>query len=97
MFEIKDAGKYLLKNNPLAEKTDEMITGLLRKQNEILKEILNAHAIELKDFFLHGSRQIQGNETVIFYKDRPIAIFTKEEMKTDGNTTTLSQKYKILK
>jgi hypothetical protein len=97
MFEIKDTEKYSIKNNPLAEKTDQLIKGVRQKQEEILQEILSAHNLTKRDIILHGSKQIMGGITTIFYKDKPIAVFTKEEIKTEGNVTTLSQKYEILK
>ena len=97
MFEIKDIEKYSIKNNPLAEKTDQLIKGFRQKQEEILQEILSAHNLTERDIILHGSKQIMGGITTVFYKDKPIAVFTNEEIKTEGSITTLSQKYKILK
>jgi hypothetical protein len=37
MFEIKDDKKYLLKNNPLAEKADQLIEGILSKTRRTLE------------------------------------------------------------
>lgn len=97
MFEIKDDKKYLLKNNPLAEKTDQLIKGFLQKQEELLKEILSAHNLTERDIKLHGKMLTISDTRTLFYKDKPIAFFTKEEIKTEGGVTTLSQKYKIIK
>lgn len=97
MFEIKDTEKYSIKNNPLAEKTDRLIKGFRQKQEEILQEILSDHNLNERDIILHGSKQIMRGMTALFYKDKPIAVFAKEEIKTEGNVATLSQKYEILK
>jgi hypothetical protein len=51
----------------------------------------------MNDMALHGSRQTIGDTQTLFYKEKPIAFFTKEEIKTECNVTTISQKYKILK
>jgi hypothetical protein len=97
MFEIQDHDKYQLVNDILAPKRDELIKGFLQKQEEILKEILSAHGLTMNDMALHGSMQTIGDTQTLFYKDKPIAFSMKEEIKTEGNTTSLSQKYKILK
>ena len=99
MFKIKNADieKYSIKNNPLAEKTDQLIKGFLQKQEEVLKETLATHGLTVQDIALHGEMRTNGDIKTLFYKGKPIAFFTKEEIKTDGNITTLSQKYKILK
>ena len=97
MFKIKNYEKYLLKNNPLEEKTDQLIKGFSQKQEEILREILSAHNLTERDISLYGEMQTIGDTKTLFYKEKPIAFFTKEEIKTEGNNITLSQKYKILK
>ena len=97
MFEIKDDKKYLLKNNPLAEKTDQLIERFFQKQEELLKEILSAHNLTERDINLYGEMQTISDTKTLFYKDKPIAFFAKEEIKTEGSVTTLSQKYKIIK
>lgn len=74
-----------------------LIKGFRQKQEEILQEILSAHNLTERDIVLHGSKQIMGGIATLFYKDKPIAVFTKEEIKTEGNVTTLSQKYEVLK
>lgn len=97
MFEIQDHDKYQAANDLLAQKKNELIKGFLQKQNEIFQEILSAHGLTMSDMAMHGSMQTIGGTKTLFYKEKPIALFTKEEIKTEGNTTTLSQKYKILK
>ena len=97
MFEIKDDKKYLLKNNSLAEKTDQLIERFFQKQEELLKEILSAHNLTERDINLYGEMQTISDTKTLFYKDKPIAFFAKEEIKTEGGVTTLSQKYKIIK
>lgn len=97
MLEIQDHDKYQLANDLIDKKKNELIKGFLQKQNEIFQEILSAHGLTINDMALHGLMQTIGDTQTFFYKDKPIAIFTKEEIKTEGNTVTLSQKYKILK
>lgn len=96
-MELDNIEKYSLKNDLLAQKRKELIKGFLQKQNEIFQEILSAHGLTMNDIALHGLMQTIGDIQTLFYKEKPIAFFMKEEIKTDGNTTTLSQKYKILK
>jgi hypothetical protein len=97
MLEIQDYDKYQLANDLLAQKKNELIKGFLQKQEEIFQEILSAHGLTMNDMALHGSRQTIGDTQTLFYKEKPIAFFTKEEIKTECNVTTISQKYKILK
>lgn len=98
MFKIENADieKYSIKNNPLAEKTDQLIKCVLQKQEELFQEILSAHNLTERDIKLHGEMQTIGGTKTLFYKDKPIAFFTKEEIRTEGNIITLSQKYKII-
>lgn len=97
MLEMQNHDKYQLTSDLLAPKRDELIKGFLQKQEELFQEILSAHGLTMNDMALHGSMQTIGDTKTFFYKEKPIAFFTKEEIKTEGNNITLSQKYKILK
>lgn len=97
MLEMQNHDKYQLASDLLAQKRDELIKGFLQKQEELFQEILSAHGLTMNDMALHGSMQTIGHTKTLFYKEKPIAFFTKEEIKTEGNNITLSQKYKILK
>lgn len=97
MLEMQNHDKYQLASDLLAPKRDELIKGFLQKKEELFQEILSAHGLTMNDMALHGSMQTIGDTKTLFYKEKPIAFFTKEEIKTEGNNITLSQKYKILK
>lgn len=97
MLEMQNHDKYQFAKDLLAPQRDKLIKGVLQKQEELFQEILSAHGLTMNDMALHGSVQTIGDTKTLFYKEKPIAFFTKEEIKTEGNKTTLSQKYKILK
>jgi hypothetical protein len=73
------------------------LRGFFQKQEELLKEILSAHNLTERDIKLYGEMQTISDTKTLFYKGKPFAFFAKEEIKTEGGVTTLSQKYKIIK